>query len=60
MASSIKNLSDFSNIAVPNGAKYTFAIVVAAWNAAVTDALYQGALNTLLAHGVKQKNITAM
>lgn len=34
-----------------------FAIVVAEWNEDVTEALYEGARNSLLAHGVKPKNI---
>lgn len=35
----------------------TFAIVVSTWNEEITEALYQAAIATLLAHGVKQKNI---
>lgn len=34
-----------------------FAIVVAAWNEEITEALYEGARNSLLAHGVKNANI---
>jgi 6,7-dimethyl-8-ribityllumazine synthase len=34
-----------------------FAIVVAEWNEEVTDALYHGAVSSLLAHGVKKENI---
>lgn len=34
-----------------------FAIVVAEWNEEITEALYEGAYNTLLAHGVKKQNI---
>jgi len=34
-----------------------FAIVVAEWNEDVTEALYEGAVASLLAHGVKKKNI---
>ncbi|HEY3430241.1 MAG TPA: 6,7-dimethyl-8-ribityllumazine synthase [Cyclobacteriaceae bacterium] len=34
-----------------------FAIVVAEWNEDVTGALYEGAVASLLAHGVKKKNI---
>jgi 6,7-dimethyl-8-ribityllumazine synthase len=34
-----------------------FAIVVAEWNEEITEALYQGAYNSLLAHGVKKQNI---
>jgi len=34
-----------------------FAIIVAEWNEAITDALYHGAVASLLAHGVKKENI---
>jgi 6,7-dimethyl-8-ribityllumazine synthase len=34
-----------------------FAIVVAEWNDDVTEALYQGACESLLSHGVKKGNI---
>jgi 6,7-dimethyl-8-ribityllumazine synthase len=34
-----------------------FAVVVAEWNEDVTEALYEGAVASLLAHGVKKQNI---
>jgi 6,7-dimethyl-8-ribityllumazine synthase len=34
-----------------------FAIIVAEWNEAITEALFEGALATLLSHGVKKQNI---
>lgn len=34
-----------------------FAIVVAEWNEEITNALYEGAYNCLLEHGIKKKNI---
>jgi 6,7-dimethyl-8-ribityllumazine synthase len=34
-----------------------FAIVVAEWNEEITEALYEGAVASLLSHGVKKKNI---
>jgi len=40
-----------------NLGKKTFAIVVAEWNSEITDALYEGAVSSLLAHGVKRQNI---
>lgn len=40
-----------------NLAKKKFAIVVAVWNEEITEALYEGAVASLLAHGVKQKHI---
>lgn len=40
-----------------NLAKKKFAIIVAEWNEEITEALYEGAVASLLAHGVKQKHI---
>lgn len=44
-----KNKKDFS------GAKV--AVVVASWNEEITDALYEGAVHSLVSHGVKKTNI---
>lgn len=60
MATQLKNLSDFSHTSIPDASPYTFAIAVAEWNAEITGALYQGALNTLLKHGVKEEHITSV
>jgi len=57
MASHLKNLSDFTHTTVPNGSAFNMAIVVAEWNAKITGALYEGALQTLLKYGVKEENI---
>jgi 6,7-dimethyl-8-ribityllumazine synthase len=57
MASSIKNLSDYSGKNVNDIASNTFAIVVSEWNEEVTESLYNGALETLLQHGAKAENI---
>jgi 6,7-dimethyl-8-ribityllumazine synthase len=40
-----------------NLTKKRFAIVVAEWNEDITEALYEGALESLLSHGVKKSNI---
>jgi 6,7-dimethyl-8-ribityllumazine synthase len=40
-----------------NLSKKTFAIVVAEWNEEITESLYDGALTSLKAHGVRQENI---
>lgn len=40
-----------------NLSKKSFAIVVAEWNEEITEALYEGALSSLVAHGVKKENI---
>jgi len=60
MATQLKNLSDFSHTTVPNGTAYKFAIAVAEWNAEITGSLYNGALKTLLEHGVLADNILSI
>ena len=40
-----------------NLAKKKFAIVVAEWNEEITESLYEGAVASLLDHGVKKENI---
>jgi 6,7-dimethyl-8-ribityllumazine synthase len=57
MATHLKNLSDFSDTEVPSAALYHFGIVVAEWNSAITNALYQGAYESLLEHGALADNI---
>lgn len=57
MASSVKNLSDYTSKNVKDISKSTFAIVVSEWNDEVTEALYQGAFETLVSHGAKKENI---
>ncbi|MDB5018074.1 MAG: ribH [Mucilaginibacter sp.] len=57
MATQLKNLSDFSKTDVPSAEPYHFGIVVAEWNAEITNALYQGAYESLLEHGALPQNI---
>jgi len=57
MASQLKNLSDFSHTEVPSAAAYKFGIVVAEWNAEITNALYTGAYQSLIKHGALPENI---
>jgi 6,7-dimethyl-8-ribityllumazine synthase len=57
MATQLKNLSDFSNTDVPSAAVYRFGIVVAEWNEEITNALYQGAWESLVEHGAIPDNI---
>ncbi|WP_044172651.1 6,7-dimethyl-8-ribityllumazine synthase [Flectobacillus major] len=57
MSSAHKNLSIFSTEGIPDVSQKGFAIVVAEWNEEVTNALYQGAYNTLLANGAQAENI---
>jgi 6,7-dimethyl-8-ribityllumazine synthase len=57
MASQLKNLSDFSHTTIPSASPYRFGIVVAEWNAEITNALYQGAYNSLITNGALAGNI---
>jgi 6,7-dimethyl-8-ribityllumazine synthase len=57
MSTHLKNLSDFSGTEVPSAAPYHFGIVVAEWNAEITEALYMGAYESLLEHGALIDNI---
>src|SRR5688572_6924269 len=53
MAGSLKS----GKVKSGNLAKKKLAIVVAEWNEDVTEALYEGAVASLIAHGVKKQNI---
>lgn len=57
MATSLKNLSQHSDKNISDISKKRFGIVVSEWNEEVTESLYEGALETLLAHGAKKENI---
>jgi len=57
MATNLKGLSDYDKDAVPSAEGMKFGIVVAEWNDKITDALLEGACNTLLLHGAKEENI---
>lgn len=54
MAGPLKSGKVKSNVSL---AKKKFAIVVAEWNEEITEALYEGAVSSLLQNGVKQQNI---
>jgi 6,7-dimethyl-8-ribityllumazine synthase len=58
MSSAHKNLSSFEGNKIPNGKGMRIAIVVAEWNIAITGALRDAAIKTLLKNGVDKKNIT--
>lgn len=51
------NLSDYDPNTVPSGKDYKVGIVVAEWNPQITNALLQGAVDTLLEHGVLNENL---
>ncbi|MBP3763416.1 MAG: 6,7-dimethyl-8-ribityllumazine synthase [Bacteroidales bacterium] len=51
------NLSDHDPSTVPSGEGKRFAIVAAEWNPEVTDAMLQGAVDTLREHHVSEEDI---
>lgn len=51
------NLSDYNPNEVPNGAPYKIGILVAEWNADITNRLMEGAITTLQEHGVPPQHI---
>lgn len=57
MATSNKNLSTFSGKNLTDISNRTFGIVVSEWNSDVTEALYSGAVETLLQNGARKENI---
>ncbi len=58
MASALKNLSDYSPLSTSfNPLNYKIGILVSEWNKEVTEALFEGALQTLIAEGVPEENI---
>lgn len=57
MASTLKNLSEFSSANLVDVSKKRFAVVVSEWNEEVTESLYSGVYQTLLQHGVKPEHI---
>lgn len=60
MATSLKNLSDFSTTQIPPAKGMKFGVVTAEWNEQITGALYKGAVETLIQHGVAEQDITAI
>ncbi|MFH1320010.1 MAG: 6,7-dimethyl-8-ribityllumazine synthase [Bacteroidota bacterium] len=57
MISSKKNLSVYDTKTIPSSQKIKFGIVVSEWNKDITDALYNGAFETLITNGAKKENI---
>jgi len=51
------NLSAYDIESVPDGADFSFSIVVAEWNIEITNALLKGALEAFEKHHVKKENI---
>lgn len=57
MATTNKNLSTFTDKNLKDVSTKTFGIVVSEWNSEVTEALYSGAVETLLKNGAIRENI---
>ena len=58
MATEMHNLSSYDAAKVANGKGKKVGIVYAEWNSDITYALRDGAVNTLIANGVEEKDIT--
>ena len=57
MASSLKNLSITEGTEVSSAKNMKFGIVVSEWNSEITNALLNGAVNTLLKYKAKKSDI---
>lgn len=57
MATHLKGLSDFSHLEISSAQAHKFGIIVSQWNATVTKALLQGAVDFLLSKNVLSENI---
>jgi 6,7-dimethyl-8-ribityllumazine synthase len=57
MSSADKNLSTFSTQGIANMQSKKIAVVVSEWNEQVTEALFQGAYETLIQYGVQKSHI---
>lgn len=57
MASSQKNLSDYSDKNISSISDKRFAVIVSEWNEEVTEALYSGAFETLISNGAQREHI---
>lgn len=60
MSSAIKNLSEFEPGSLPEVSNRKFGIVVAEWNAQITNALYIGAIETLHNAGILDSHIKTL
>ena len=57
MATINQNLSDYNKDTIPNAKNFRFGIVVSEWNSTITDNLFKGAVDTLVANGALPENI---
>jgi 6,7-dimethyl-8-ribityllumazine synthase len=57
MSTALKSLSSYNKDEVPSGEDGIFGIVVSEWNSDITNSLLQGAIDTLKANNVEEKDI---
>lgn len=57
MATANTNLSDFDRSKLPSTSEMKFGLVVSEWNPEITEALFQGAHDTLIATGTPSHQI---
>lgn len=57
MATALKNLSEYDAATIPSGKGRCFVIIVAEWNAQVTNAMAEGAIKALKDNGVDESDI---
>lgn len=57
MASSEKNLSAFKQSKSENVSNYQIGVVVSDWNEEITEAMFEGAISTMVSMGVKRERI---
>lgn len=57
MPSTLKDLSNFKNMKIPNGKGMRIGIVVSEWNSEITNALLDGSVKTLRENGVNKSDI---
>ncbi len=60
MSTDLKNLSSYNAEKIPDASAMRFGIVVSEWNEAITNALLEGAVNTLCKHGAEDENIVLL
>ena len=57
MSSSNKNMSSYDLASLPSAKQLRFGLVVSEWHSEITEAMYEGAVETLKKAGVQAKNI---
>ena len=60
MGSHLKNLSDYDSGNIPDVSGFRFGIAVSEWNEPITSKLLDGAIRTLMKHGVREADIEVL